>query len=296
MSTPNKLKPFDDFGGPLQQCAMPLIAKIDDEFIPLGTGFAINPNGLIITAAHVLEAAYALASRRLSSEGAYYDHYEFYALYASDDPIPNSTSTVGGLLPIDRVWAPRELDIGFAWLRLPRNASTNELLRLYTVTLRPAPPQPGEPVHAVGYYGMVVEPRSEGYDLCYAHETAHSTGRVLEVHPEYRDRGLLNFPCLRTDAVFAHGMSGGPIFDSTGCVVGVVCSSDSTQENSYGSLIWPVFGCQIDIQDGSTGTVRKKLLYDIAAEGGIKTDDSFRWVTVTVDEVGKRTVRLNCPI
>lgn len=239
------LTAFPHFGGQIQRGVFPLIVKIDDQLLPVGTGFAINPNGLFITAAHVLTEAHKKAVRRRSENGSYYDHYEFYALYVSDEPSGEGDSTIGGLLPIDRVWAPIELDIGFGWLRLPIRVSDNTPLRINVVSLRPKIPSVGDPICGMGYYEMAgTFSAADNSIIEYFQNTAIASGTVEEVHPQFRDRGLLSFPCFRTDATFNHGMSGGPIFDKTGHVIGVICSGDTQPGMSYGSLIWPIFGAK----------------------------------------------------
>ena len=134
----------------------------------------------------------------------------------------------------------------------------------------------------------------------YAQQTAISKGVVREVHPEYRDKGMLSFPCFRTDARFDPGMSGGPIFDETGNVIGVVSASsgtlDSSSHTSYGSLIWPIFGCTIEIAPDPSSKPIVTLIHDLAVGGHIRTDSTFKLVSVQTSSSGERTVRLEIPI
>lgn len=291
---------FPEFGGPVQQCVLPVVAKVANRIHPLGTGFVAYGNGLLVTAAHVLQAASDLAIRSRCKDGSYYNHYELYAIYVGDERGPDMSSSIGGLVPIDHVWAPKELDIGFAWLRLPTRIPDDLPLPLRQVRIRPGVPRIGAKVCAIGYYRM------EGsFDdanpaiINYAQQTAVSKGIVQEVHPEYRDKGMLNFPCFRTDARFDHGMSGGPIFDETGNVVGVVCSGTtglkSNSYTSYGSLVWPIFGCTIETASDSNSKPTATLLYDLAAEGHIKTDSTISLVTVQTMASGERRVSLAMP-
>ncbi|MBD2129014.1 serine protease [Microcoleus sp. ZQ-A2] len=46
--------PLTEFGHVIQQVVMPIVAKVYDRLIPIGTGFVIAPDGLMMTAAHVL--------------------------------------------------------------------------------------------------------------------------------------------------------------------------------------------------------------------------------------------------
>jgi hypothetical protein len=146
---------FPEFGGPIQQAVFPLVVKIDNNLKSIGTGFAISTEGLFMTAAHVLDEASNSAVRRQSDDGTYYNHYEFYAVYVSNKPIStsNTEETIGGLIPVDFICAPEELDIGFGWLRLPIN-NEGELLKIYPVRLRPNIPKIGTKIAALGYYKM----------------------------------------------------------------------------------------------------------------------------------------------
>lgn len=82
---------------------------------------------------------------------------------------------------------------------------------------------------------------------------AQAIGTVKEVHQLKRDNSLLPFPCFMTEANFAGGMSGGPVFNSAGFLIGIVCSSMSQflpedPSTSYATLIWPFLTMKITIQ------------------------------------------------
>lgn len=143
----------------------------------------------------------------------FYDHYELYAIYITDKPNPDSDSLLGGLLPVEQVWAPIGLDVGFGLLQLPRLLEKSEPLETHPTVLRPAPPLVGEVVTAIGYSNMKASICYEGeqYRITYAQERAEVRGTVVSVRGEKRERGLLSFPCFCVDADYKHGMSGGPI-------------------------------------------------------------------------------------
>jgi len=293
-------EPIDDFGEPAQQCVLPLVAKIHDLIQPVGTGFVLNPNGLFATAAHVLEAAAKLAVRRQRDDGSWYNHYELYAIYISNEPIPDTEYTVGGLLPVERIWAPTGLDIGFGWLDLPRRVSDNSPPLLRPVCIRPALPAVGTKIVALGYYNMRGTIRDgDPAVIEYAQHTARSKGVIQEVYPEFRDRGMLSFPCFLTDARFDSGMSGSPIFDESGGVIGVVCSSTKHSESpfhmSYGSLVWPIFGCRIDVAPETHSSPVPTLLYDLALQGRIVVDNTINRVKIERYETGECKVSVFIP-
>jgi hypothetical protein len=60
---------------------------------------------------------------------------------------------------------------------------------------------------------------------------------------------MLSFPCFQVNARFDHGMSGGPVFDETGCLVGVICASlpgeDGAEHVSYVAGLAPMLDMSI---------------------------------------------------
>lgn len=74
----------------------------------------------------------------------------------------------------------------------------------------------------------------------------YTRGKVLDVHPEGRDRVMLPFPCFAVDCAAFGGMSGGPVCDERGYLVGVVASSYNGEEPvAYVSLLWPALLVQL---------------------------------------------------
>jgi hypothetical protein len=136
----------------------------------------------------------------------------------------------------------------------------------------------------------------EGSDLShdemidYSQQTAYAPGSIVEVYPLRRDSGMLNFPCFRTNARFEPGMSGGPIFNESGSVCGVICSSmppneDDPQWLSYGSLIRPAMATQI-----AFSATEHHLLYELAVNGYVATDASLATLSVSINERGERVI------
>jgi hypothetical protein len=69
-----------------------------------------------------------------------------------------------------------------------------------------------------------------------------SAGVVKERYPIRRDSVMLPWPVLEVDCPSWGGMSGGPVFDDRGHLIGLLCSSftqDSDDGVSYVSLVYP---------------------------------------------------------
>lgn len=109
-------------------------------------------------------------------------------------------------------------------------------------------PKPGEPVHMAGFRGAAdrFETRADGAMELEAGMLV-SSGSVVQHYARARDSVMMPWPTLEIDAPTIGGMSGGPVFDSRGYLVGVVSSSIDRglgQESSptFASQIWPALG------------------------------------------------------
>lgn len=76
-----------------------------------------------------------------------------------------------------------------------------------------------------------------------------SSGLVTNRYPNGRDRLMLPWPVLEVDCPSLGGMSGGPVFDRHGYLVGLLCSSFSAEDGrgpSYISLLWPALHMEFE--------------------------------------------------
>lgn len=71
------------------------------------------------------------------------------------------------------------------------------------------------------------------------------TGRVTDRYPVGRDRCMLPWPSLQIDCPSWGGMSGGPVFDSEGKLLGLLASSLDNGP-SFVSLLWPALTCPFE--------------------------------------------------
>lgn len=73
----------------------------------------------------------------------------------------------------------------------------------------------------------------------------YTSGRVLAVHHDGRDRVMLPGPCFSVSCNAYGGMSGGPVFDARGCLVGIVSTSyEGDAPLAYVSHVWPALKTQ----------------------------------------------------
>lgn len=119
-----------------------------------------------------------------------------------------------------------------------------------------------------------------------------SSGRVAEHHPTGRDKLLLPGPCLQVDCHTVGGMSGGPVFDEQGLLVGILSSSVDGGP-SWVSLVWPAlcWGVRdgwpvalmagdrrlLDLDSRLISIDRRDVLLDVIEGGAIKRTEYRSW-------------------
>jgi S1-C subfamily serine protease len=264
---------FNSVGGPLQECVLPLIAKVGNRLWPVGTAFAVHPYGLLVTARHVIAEAASHAEVRTDANDKDYKHYELVALYMSSSR-SDGGQLFGGALNVLEVWCPDEQqDVAIIRVEVPVNVETREPLKLRCAKIGTRPPKKGNPVAAVGYYKMSAEMVVEG-QVDYGQQTAISTGFVTEVFHRRRDNVLATYPCFHVDGRFDNGMSGGPIFDDRNLVCGIVSRGLSSSDgwHGVGASIWSAL--IIPIQPDVGGKVEWTTLLQLARRGIVPLDES----------------------
>jgi len=92
-------------------------------------------------------------------------------------------------------------------------------------------------------------PAAQGHTIDLEGKLIAASGVVTERYPTGRDRLLAPWPALEIDCPAWGGMSGGPVFDSRGYLVGLIARSMETETEPSPmlcSLIWPVLGHPFD--------------------------------------------------
>lgn len=258
-----------------------------------GTGIFVAPR-LVMTAKHIVEHFWnRLASRPRPAPGvAVSAPFAIQVLqFPGDAAVP--AMWVG-----ERAWTSSATDAAF--LQVVPNGESGHAPWSGTPLLKPLPPEMGERVVGFGYpasSGRVtsLEPFTVEWGL-----QGHTTvGQVTAVYPERRDRGLLNFPCFETNARFDGGMSGGPIFDASGRVCGLICAALNADADgpftSYGAVLWPALLQTVDFRAPGLDVKGAYGVWELSAVGYLRID---RWrevlerVYVEQDDTGRDVPRL----
>jgi trypsin-like peptidase len=74
-------------------------------------------------------------------------------------------------------------------------------------------------------------------------------GSIIQAFPLGRDKGMIRWPALAVSVPSHGGMSGGPVFDSHGLLVGLLCSSivfGDGEGISYVCLLWPALTARFE--------------------------------------------------
>lgn len=267
---------------PITRVALPVISVRGDVCRISGTACVIAP-WLAITARHVIESEFREFGGTIDDPGGVYEApHRTLALTWPQDGKP------GIALNVVRSWCSNQSDIAALWLAPDRQEDIDR--RWSCPVLALAPPSIGTKIAGFGF------PKSQtglmdANKFNVAIFPTTSTGRVLEVHQAQRDRGLLSFPCFRTNARFDPGMSGGPVFDERGRLCGLVCASLSSSEVSgadhvsYVSTLWPLLSINIDMPWDRYPSGARYPLYRYA-EAGIMRVEGLEALELLEDPAG----------
>ncbi|MBI5538012.1 MAG: trypsin-like peptidase domain-containing protein [Deltaproteobacteria bacterium] len=174
----------------------------------------------------------------------------------------------------DRIWLSRHSDIALLPFQ-PGHANASEYKWPGVLVWELDPPTEGETVHGFGYRSPTIQiTPGPTPTLSWTDVPTSTSGEIIEVHPERRDRGRLTFPCVHVGARIDGGMSGGPVFNSAGHLVGINCSElpageDGSPPASYFALLWPTMGIEIDAPCEGIPSGAKYPVLELARRGVI---------------------------
>lgn len=218
---------------PIKEFVSPLFYKTEEDYKCIGTLVIIRPN-LAITAKHVI-LEYMRDNGICATSGTYNSKYDLLTYqYSSDGRSVASWYVVNCFLSNMTDIAYLKLAPGNKAAADIINNSLNET-RVMKIDLNP--PVVGTKIYGFGYPNSIVKENQ-------LHIFPHTTGgKVVEIHMEKRDETFVNYPVFRWDARTDHGMSGGPVFNGDGSLIGIISTGYETENHkkdfSYIALLWP---------------------------------------------------------
>ena len=152
-----------------------------------------------------------------------------------------------------------------AWLQMELARTPVRAVDQTPLPMNLIPPPAGAPVFALGFRSGEIIPVERRLET--ATQPLRSSGCVLDVYPEYRDRVMMPYPCFSTTAMFEDTISGGPVFTSDGMLCGLVSigtdvmpDGDPEAHLSWAALLWSSLATTL--ADG-------QLVYDLARTGAL---------------------------
>ena len=195
------LRNWEFFEGLLLQ-----IALTDDEFMRVeGSGVMVAP-GVALCATHVIEPHF---ERLLTGQGI----GTCFGICANNLQVWN----------IRKVTSVPNTDITILSLELTSDLPPENTFIQSVITTRT--PARGEPLTICGFRaGKPAFQRGEKV-VKASGELWVCKGSIIQAFPLGRDKAMIRWPALAVSVPAYGGMSGGPVFDSYGLLVGLLCSS-----------------------------------------------------------------------
>ena len=272
---------------PITKIGLPLIAVRDGEESQLGGSACLIAPWLALAASHVIRDYSRKYEGEEAKPGFSERTYQLLTYVVTDQGKTTLPFFIGP------VWYNDATDIAVLLLLPGGPISPNHVWECPMLEL--LPPKVGSRVVAFGYPLSSVSAKAP-FTFEARTDASTAAGVVKKVYDEYRDKGMLKFPCFETNAKFEHGMSGGPILDDLGHVCGIIGSGlgPPTEEGDYyshGSTLWPVLGTMVNFpwEDRyPRGTYFP--LYEFA-KAGLVTMLHLDYITVDVNPDGTQTVK-----
>lgn len=230
-----------EWGDEITEIAMPVVSgSRESDIAVFGTAVLIAPH-LVLAAEHVVSEIFQQFVGRPPAEAR--GELPFGVQLIQTWRGPGTTIR----WDVNRYWMAAPLDVAVLGI-----AAAHELPPDFAWSpprLDVVPPRIGSEIKAFGYPASTTAIAAGGAKVRLRPHGA--TGEVVDVHLDFRDKFRMKFPCFRTNARFDGAMSGGPVFDSRGRLVGLISSNlppfeEGEDHVSYVSLLWPVMGIYID--------------------------------------------------
>ena len=228
---------------PITKIASPLLTNQNDIWNIDGTCVMIAP-GLAITAKHVITDAVKkydkidldIPSKEDIELQVTHNSYVFQII----------DGKIGYRWSVKQYFPCPISDICYLTLRPMFDFKKLPVPQNLSITL--IPPTVGERIQAFGYprSGVKIDGKKIELDV----NPMTTVGEVITVYDQRRDTKLISFPAFQTNARFDPGMSGGPVFNDSGKLCGLICSGmflDNSESDhiSFASLLWPSMGTKV---------------------------------------------------
>jgi serine protease Do len=206
-----------------------------------GTAFRINPWFGCLTAFHVVEDLFEVKDEAAVTlkDGLRLAVLQIDGLGFGRFAMPeNAWRPLSGAFSIFGIEPPP--------LAAPRIRNVTELIALRIQPANPDEPAPylpvdlrrwqprlGEIVLGLGFVGLDRDQADEGGDRPIEQYLQGAFGRITEIVPAAGERGR-PWPMIRVDTDWPGGMSGGPVFNEAGHVIGVISAGIRDQRACHG--------------------------------------------------------------
>jgi hypothetical protein len=182
----------------LTRSVWPVVARINGEFEPHGTGFLISHSGLVMTARHVVEPPAQKRSRSLGPDG-WFDEGDLFVLIVSR-PNSHGGQALPAIVRIERINFMTRGDIAICHAARANGSRPSDIDALI---LHPGLPKKGEKVWTFGYKELDPSVRVETIEELEVHtnpEGLLTAGVVEEVHIPRKPNSFTDFPCFTISA------------------------------------------------------------------------------------------------
>ncbi|WP_413896354.1 S1 family peptidase [Rhodoferax sp.] len=243
----------DPFG--LRKAIVPLFQVLPDgDLQGLGTAFALDPWGSFATADHVVAGIRMRGQHKRSTNDA--------SMRVQLPPGEGLVAVLGFGVAFGTIGLPQETmvrvvegwspafdggnpmtilrqghdlrTIDLALLKMQRPGP--DLLHNLPIRARPPSPEPGELVVAIGFPTIDAFSGNEEAARTIVSEGMYAAyGRVTQLFPNGRTNPT---PVFEVGAKWPSGMSGGPVINVHGEVIGLVSTSDTTDGSEVGCATW----------------------------------------------------------
>ena len=286
------------WGHPISQGVMPLFVSVHGRLLPVGTAFTTGKKvQFLVTATHNIDQLVKKDPRfaRMIGKGRLEGSHDLsvgYGLYALHHRAEGDKGQMT-LWPVQKIDGATPTDVVFAHPKFTAGMQTLVSPLSFDI------PAVGETVLSVGYADFFYPEDGIDMDLVrsgtfdwhanYRHRLFVVEGTVQRIFTQRFASGYVAGPCFAFSPEIRHGMSGGPVYNTSGDVCGVNSAGASTYFNepmSLGSLLYPMLTrpLRFSAELGPLTLNATHSVLDLISQGTLVTDGSELHVAYTKDK------------